>query len=213
MGFPYSSVGKESACIAGHPSLVSRSGKSPREGSGNSLQYFCLENLMDRGAWQATVDGVTRVGHDLATKPPTTCMKCSLGSLYWRDLIVFILLFSSISFHWSLRKAFLSLLVVLWNSAFKWVNLSFSPLPFASLLFTAIFKASSLVAQTVKRLSTMRKTWVRSLGQEDPLEKEMAIHSSTIAWKIPWTEEPGRLQSIRSQRIGHDWETSLSLSL
>ena len=60
------------------------------------------------------------------------------------------------------------------------------------------------VAQTVKRLSTMRETWVRSLGREDPLEKEMAIHSSAIAWKIPWTEEPGRLQSMGSQRVGHD---------
>ena len=54
---------------------------------------------------------------------------------------------------------------------------------------------TSLVAQTVKRLSTMWETRVRSLGGEDPLEKEMAIHSSTIAWKIPWTEEPGRLWS------------------
>ena len=51
---------------------------------------------------------------------------------------------------------------------------------------------TSLVAQTVKRLSTMRETRVRALGWEDPLEKEMAIHSSTVAWKIPWTEEPGR---------------------
>ena len=56
----------------------------------------------------------------------------------------------------------------------------------------------------VKRLSTMRETWVRPLGQEDPLEKEMAIHSSTIAWKIPWTEKLGRLQSMGSQRVGHD---------
>ena len=56
----------------------------------------------------------------------------------------------------------------------------------------------------VKRLSTMRETRVRSLGQEDPLEKEMAIHSSTIAWKIPWTEEPDRLESMGSQRVGHD---------
>ena len=55
---------------------------------------------------------------------------------------------------------------------------------------------NSLVAQMVKHLSTMRETWVRSLDREDPLEKEMAIHSSTIAWKIPWTEEPGRLQSM-----------------
>ena len=63
---------------------------------------------------------------------------------------------------------------------------------------------TSLVAQIVKRLSTMRETWVRSLGREDPLEKEMATHSSTLAWKIPWTEEPGRLQSMGSQRVGHD---------
>ena len=63
---------------------------------------------------------------------------------------------------------------------------------------------TSLVAQMVKRLSTMRETQVRSLGWEDPLEKEMAIHSSTTAWKIPWTEEPGRLQPMGSQRVGHD---------
>ena len=69
---------------------------------------------------------------------------------------------------------------------------------------------SSLVAQAVKRLSSMQETWVRSLGREDPLEKEMAIHSITIAWKIPWTEEPGRLQSMGSQRVGHDWATSLT---
>ena len=61
------------------------------------------------------------------------------------------------------------------------------------------FMLSSLVAQTVKRLSTMPETQVQPLGQEDPLEKEMAIHSSTIAWKIPWTEEPGRLQSMGLQ--------------
>ena len=55
---------------------------------------------------------------------------------------------------------------------------------------------TSLVAQMVKCLSTMRETWVPSLSREDPLEKEIAIHSSTIVWKIPWTEEPGRLQSM-----------------
>ena len=65
-----------------------------------------------------------------------------------------------------------------------------------------IFKAS-LVAQTVKRLSTMQ-TRVRSLGWEDLLEKEMATHSRTTAWKIPWTEEPGRLQSMGLQRVGHN---------
>ena len=72
---------------------------------------------------------------------------------------------------------------------------------------------TSLVAQTVKCLSAMQETRVQSLGWEDPLEKEMAIHSSTIAWKIPWTEDPGRLQSMGSQRVRHDWATSRSCSL
>ena len=62
----------------------------------------------------------------------------------------------------------------------------------------------SLVAQRLKRLPGMRETWVRSLGREDPLEKEMATHSSTLAWRIPWREEPGRLPSMGSQRVGHD---------
>ena len=56
----------------------------------------------------------------------------------------------------------------------------------------------------VKHLPTMRETRVQSLGQEDTLEKEMATHSSTLAWKMPWTEKPGRLQSMGSQRVGHD---------
>ena len=63
---------------------------------------------------------------------------------------------------------------------------------------------SSLVAQMVKCLPTTRETWVRSLGWEDLLEKEMATHSSTGAWKIPWMEERGRLESMGSQRVGHD---------
>ena len=62
---------------------------------------------------------------------------------------------------------------------------------------------TSLVAQMVKRLPTMREIWVQSLGWEDLLEKEMATLSSILAWKIPWTEEPGRLQSMGLQRVGH----------
>ena len=61
-----------------------------------------------------------------------------------------------------------------------------------------------MVAQTVKNLPEMQETWVQSLVREDPLEKEMATHSSTLAWEIPWTEKPGRLQSTGSQRVGHD---------
>ena len=63
---------------------------------------------------------------------------------------------------------------------------------------------ASLVAQRLKRLPAMRETQVRSLGKEDLLEKETGTHSSTLAWKIPWTEEPGRLQPMGSQRVGHD---------
>ena len=63
---------------------------------------------------------------------------------------------------------------------------------------------ASLVAQRLKRLPAMQETWVGSLGQEDPLEKEMATHCSILAWRTPWVEEPGGLQSMGSQRDGHD---------
>ena len=77
------------------------------------------------------------------------------------------------------------------------------------LLSSVTFSDTSLVAQMVKHLPTMRESWVWSLGQEDPLEKEMATHSSIHAWKIPWTKEPGGLQSMVLQRVGHDGVTSL----
>ena len=64
------------------------------------------------------------------------------------------------------------------------------------------------VAQMVKNRPATWETWVRSLDQEDPLEKGMATHSSVLAWRIPWTEEPGGLQSMGSQRVGHDWATN-----
>ena len=65
-----------------------------------------------------------------------------------------------------------------------------------------------LVAQMVKNLPAMQETPVRSLGQKDPLEKGMATHSSILAWRIPWTEKSGELQSMESQRVGHDWMTN-----
>ena len=68
----------------------------------------------------------------------------------------------------------------------------------------SIYYGVRVLAQRVKHLPAKQETWVRSLGQEDPLEKEMATHSSILAWKIPWTEKPGRLQSVGSQRVRHD---------
>ena len=71
-------------------------------------------------------------------------------------------------------------------------------------------KMASLVAQTVKNPPAVQVTWVRSLGWEDPVEKEMASHSSILAWRTPWTEEPGGLQSVGSQRVRHDRVTEHS---
>ena len=105
---------------------------------------------------------------------------------------------------------------ILWHSAFFIVQLSHLYMTtgktIALIRWTFVSKlGASLVTQTVKCLSAMQETRVWSLGWEDPLEKEMAAHSSILAWKIPWTMEPGRLPSMGSQRVGHDWATSLSL--
>ena len=90
----------------------------------------------------------------------------------------------------------------------EWVAIAFS----IYYLKSCTFGSASLVAQMVKRLPAMWETRVWSLGQEDPLEKEIAAHSSTLAWKIPWMKEPGRLQSVGSQRVGHNWATSLQFT-
>ena len=90
-------------------------------------------------------------------------------------------------------------------------TLGFSTVVSTVCTWRAFKTGASLVAQRLKRLPGMRETQVRSLGQEDPLEKAVATHSSTLAWRIPWREEPGRLQSMGSQRVGHDWVTSLYL--
>ena len=86
----------------------------------------------------------------------------------------------------------------------KQLHLAHSPFILSPMVFIKFSLGTSLVAQTVKRLPTMRETRVQSLGWEDPLEKEMATHSSTLAWTTPWTEERGRLQFMGSQRIRHD---------
>ena len=93
------------------------------------------------------------------------------------------------------------------------LNNNFMEIKFQRINCMRLKHKTSLVAQTEKHLPTMRETQVRSLGQEDPLEKEMATSSTIPAWKIPWREETDGLQFMRSQRVGHNRVTSLSLSL
>ena len=81
---------------------------------------------------------------------------------------------------------------------------SFTCIAKGSVIHTYMSRRDFPIAQMVKNPLAMQETWVRSLDQEDPLEKEMAIHSSILAWRIPRTEEPGGLQSMGSQRVGHD---------
>ena len=148
------------------------------------------ELVMDREAWRATIHGVaksrTRLSDwtELKEKPNASQLLPPLQLLIY-FLSLWICLF------WILHI----------KQYYMW--------PFATGFFHSL---ASLVAQMVKCLPTMRETQVRSLGREDPLEKAMAPLSSTLAWKIPWTEEPGRLQSTGLQRVGHNWATSLSLS-
>ena len=97
-----------------------------------------------------------------------------------------------------------AMIFVFWMLSFKPVFLLFS------FTFLVAF-LTSLVVQVVKNLPAMWKIWVWSLGWEDPLEKGTVTHSSILTWKIPWTEEPGRLQSLRLQRVKHDWATLTSL--
>ena len=137
---PIGSAGKESACNVGDLGSIPGLGRSPGEGKGYVVQYSGLENSMDY-----IVHGVTKSQTRLNSFHFSLCMKCILGILIFlkRSLVFPILLFSSISLHWSLKKAYFLLLAIVWNSAFRCVYLSFSPLPFSSLRFSAICKASS----------------------------------------------------------------------
>ena len=91
---------------------------------------------------------------------------------------------------------------------FKFISFSLFTYFFFVMAFLFSICLTSWVAQMVKNLLAMQETWVQSLGQEDPLEEGMATHSSILAWRSPWTEEPGGLQSKGSHRVRHDWVTN-----
>ena len=122
---------------------------------------------------------------------------------------------------WATREALLKPVVTSNSVDGQWeLQLSWGLGTFATTILRSLGKdwalkqvGASLVAQRLKHLPAMQETQVQSLGREDPLEKEMATHSSIIPWRIPWMEEPGGLQSMGLQRVGHDWETSLTHSL
>ena len=135
---------------------------------------------MDRGAWWATVHGAPRVRHDLATKRNE-----------WY------------SQHIELNKCLLNFKA--WDNEKQKEKTPHNITNTNSQGF-----GPSLAAQMVKNLPAVKETWVWSLGWEDPLEEGMATHSSTLAWRIPWTEEPGGLQSTGSQRVRHNWVTKPS---
>ena len=147
------------------------SGRSPGGGHCNPLQYSCLENPMDRGAWWAVVHRFSK----------------SQTQLKW------------LGTH---REKLLPILAFAWTTSESLYHLSYS------------YKLmNSLVTQMVKNMPAVWETWVWSLGQEDSLKKGMATHSSILAWRIPWTEEPGGPLSMGSQRVGYDWVTTVSLSM
>ena len=136
---------------------ISESGRSPGVGNSNLLQYSCLENSMNRGAWWATIHGIA--------KSWTWLSDWGLSTI-----------------NHSVEKSWLVRAYQVKSAPGNILDQSNTPLTRASLL-----------AQTVKRLPAMWEIGVRSLGHEDNLEKEMATHCSTLAWNIPWMEEPRRL--------------------
>ena len=189
-----SSVSKDSAYKAGDQGLIPGLGRSPGEGNGNPLQYSFLENLMDRGAYG--LHGVTRVRHDLTTE--------TTNHQPWAKFLqcVFSVHPTPDESHWCSSRA---------PSRKTGPSATWWMLPVWKEWDSLLLIRASLVAQRVKSLLEVWETGVWSLSQEDPLEKEMATHSSILAWRIPWVEELGRLQSTRLQRVRHDWKTSLSL--
>ena len=148
-----------------------------------------------------------RVGHDWATNPFTftfilgTEHSASNLKAAWAAVCRWATSYSSL--HHSSSIHFLELF---WRVH----ELTFSKWPQLRVLLSKYYVSiwASLVVQRVKHLPVVQETEVRSLGQEDPLEKEMATHSSILAWRIPWTEEPGGLQSTWLQRVRHDWVTT-----
>ena len=154
------------------------------EGNGNPLQCSCPENPRDGGAWWAAVYGVSQS----RTRLKRLSSSRSSKSQEDRERLIVLQWYKTY-----LGKGLL-FLVLIWFGFPK--------------LNTQSAETKSFLHSMVNYLPAVWETRVWSLGWEDTLEKEMATHSSILAWKIPWTEEPGGLQSVGLQRVGHNWATS-----
>ena len=176
-------MGEESACKAGDASSIPGPVRSPGIAMLSSILAWRIP--MDRGACGLQTTGSQRIGHDWGDGAHTRekRQERNYKSFFYLTFLTPQSLRSFITSSSSLSR---------WDFIYSLLGSCWT----------------SLVAQMVKCLPTMRETWVRFLGRKGLLEKEMAPHSSTLDGKIPWTEEPGRLQFMGSQRVGHDWATS-----
>ena len=192
-----------------------RVGKIPRRRTWQPTQYSCLKNPMCRGAWWATVHGDTKVRHSLATKQSptntenrnilpraeeTATHSCILAwRIPWRG--TWRATVHRVAQSWTPLKR-----LSMYTGK---VSQPLAPSPLSFLHHNAPYvhanKTSTCVSSLRLHLLHRAALWPLLL----PREKEMATHSSILAWKIPWTEDPGRLQTMGSQRVGHDWATSL----
>ena len=178
-GLPQWLSGKESACNAeatGDAGLILGSVSSPGGEHGNWLQHSAPDSPMDRGAWWITAHRVAKSRTQLKGRGTHAGYYCVSGAL-----------------HGALQRQ-------------RWIRHSERPgwkgrqaWPPQGDLHYNIHTGIPLIAQSIKNLPAMQETQVRFLGWQDPLEKEMAAHSSILAWRIPWAEKPGRLQSMGSQ--------------
>ena len=192
--FPGGSNGKGSARNVGDLSSIAGSGRSSGKGNGNPFQYSSLENSMNRGAWWAIQSmGQQRVRHNFHFTLHVGKWDGSLGTLS------------------PLSQTGAS---PIWEAPTLKSSIFFSGMPFVPQTVIIVLKLGInptpsqiqgfLGGADGKGFGCNKETWVRSLGQEDPMEEEMAAHSSILAWRIPWTEKPGGLWSMGSQNVRHD---------